>query len=539
MNGKSQRNVAETLTAFLSSQTDMVSRITLDYWLQVMGIVLCPIALLAADSPAGSKVPAGHTLVKTEHFDQDPQWEGWQNRIASKNPKVVGQEFGYSPTNVAGKDKGEIGGAICRDSKVAWYADKIPAKTLNDRLTASGTFALTATSGSSGAFFGWFKEQEGIGRQNTLGFRFAGQGSGARLTLQLVTANNQACGTKITPWVVDKTKEKGKGRKFRPTSIRNDGTRYTWKMEYDPQANDGNGQIKFSIHSNGPELEEFERKTFTVDLPNGYKEQGTKFDRFGLTNSMKAGNPLTIYFDDLAYNDRRQDFAIDPKWAGAGNRTKHERSEEGGLHDFGFSLTSTFAGGSPGELGGLMWRSGRYAYYADRAGPLSLEDRLEASGRVVLEVGPPDSGMYIGWFNSAERDEAPPQAGNYLGLKIGGPTRIGHYFAPAYATVQVEKIKPKGLRQHPPNISVERRTGPLLVPQKVFDWKLVYDPAANSGRGAIDVTLEKETVTLALKDGDKAAGATFDRFGLFTLHRGGSFVRIYFDDVSYTAKPSH
>ena len=27
----------------------------------------------------------------------------------------------------------------------------------------------------------------------------------------------------------------------------------------------------------------------------------------------------------------------------------------------------------------------------------------------------------------------------------------------------------------------------------------------------------------------------FDRFGLFTGHRGGSFVRIYFDDLKYTA----
>ena len=65
---------------------------------------------------------------------------------------------------------------------------------------------MTATSGSSGAFFGWFNSRNtGSGRRDTLGFRFAGEGSGCRLTLQLVTDKNQACGTKVTPWVVDKT----------------------------------------------------------------------------------------------------------------------------------------------------------------------------------------------------------------------------------------------------------------------------------------------------------------------------------------------
>jgi hypothetical protein len=508
----------------------------IQYWLLAMCTSAFTVSLLPLDSIAAGCARSSETIAKTEHFDKDPLWEGWQNRIKPREAKTVEQEFGFSATNFAGKAKSEIGGTIWRDSKVAWYADKIPDKTLNDRLSASGTFALTASSGSSGAFFGWFKEQRGDGRQNSLGFRLAGQGSGARLTFQLVTATNQACGTKITPWVVDKTKEKGKGRKFRPTSIRNDGTRYTWKMDYDPQANDGNGQMQFTIRSNSTAPEEFEGKAFTVALPTGYKAHGTRFDRFGLMNSMKPGNSLTIYFDDLDYEGKRQDFSNDPGWIGSGNHTEYARNAEGGAHDFGFSQTSNFAGGSPGELGGVLWRSGVYAYYADRVGPLSLENRLEANGKVVLEVGPPDSGIYIGWFNNAEKENSPPQAGNFVGVKIGGPTRVGHYFLPAYATAQTQKSKAVEARQHPPNISVEQRTGPVLVPQKMFDWKLLYDPAASGGNGAIKVTLGKESVTLALKDGDRAKGAALDRFGLFTTHRGGSFVRIYFDDVTYTAK---
>jgi hypothetical protein len=505
-------------------------------WLSAICTFAAAVSLLPMYSSAAGRARTGETTVKVEHFDPDPAWDGWQNRIKPREGKPVDQDFGLSATNFAGKQQGEIGGTIWRDSKVAWYADKVPTKTLNDKLHASGTFALTATSGSSGAFFGWFKEQEGGGRQNSLGFRFAGQGSGARITFQLVTATNQACGTKITPWIVDKTKEKGKGRKFRPPSIRNDGTRYTWKMDYDPQANDGNGQMQFTIRSNSTAPEEFEGKMFKVDLPAGYKQHGTIFDRFGLMNSMKPGNSLTIHFDDLEYDGKRQDFSKEPGWIGSSNHAEYARNAEGGAHDFGFSKTSNFAGGSPGELGGMMWRSGVYAYYADRVGPLSLQDRLEASGKVMLEVGPPDSGMYIGWFNSAEKENSPPQAGSFLGVKIGGPTRVGHYFVPAYATAQAQKAKAAGPREHPPNISVEQRVGPVLLPQKVFDWKLVYDPAASGGKGAIEITLGKESVTLALKAGDKEKGAALDRFGLFTTHRGGSFVRIYFDDLTYTFK---
>jgi hypothetical protein len=499
--------------------------------------VLCLTLLIALVVGAGSgraEDPA-KTVLKSEHFDRDPGWEGHNNHIVPKLVKTVEQKFGYSATNFAGKEKGEIGGTISRCSTQASYAAKIAPKTLNDKLAASGTFALTASSGSSGAFFGWFKAEEpGGGRQNTLGFRLAGEGGGARLTLQLVTATNQACGTKVTPWIVDKDKPKGQ-RKFRPTSIKNDGTRYTWTLGYDPQSSEGNGQLQFTIRSNSLQPEKFEGKMFTVALPKGYKEHGTTFDRFGLTNSMRPGNSLTIHFDDLQYHGKTEDFSQDAGWIGAGNHASYQNPEEGGAHDFGFSAQTSHAGGTAGEVGGMIWRSRAYGYYADRVGPLTLADRLQASGKVVLNVGPPDSGMYLGWFNSAEKENSPPQAGNFVGVKIGGPTRVGHYFLPAYATAKQTKIERSSGRQHPARLSVQRSEGPVLVPQEVFQWKVVYDPAGNGGKGAIEATLGNESVTLPLKDGDQAKGASFDRFGLFTSHLGGSFVRVYFDDLKYTA----
>jgi len=44
-----------------------------------------------------------------------------------------------------------------------------------------------------------------------------------------------------------------------------------------------------------------------------------------------------------------------------------------------------------------------------------------------------------------------------------------------------------------------------------------------------------DSVTLALKPGQKAQGASLDRFGLFTSTAGGQMVKIYLDDLTYTA----
>ncbi len=252
-------------------------------------------------------------------------------------------------------------------------------------------------------------------------------------------------------------------------------------------------------------------------------------------NSEKPGNSLTIYFDDLTRDGKTEDFSQDAGWTGVGNHATYPRREEGGAHDFGFSPRTSHAGGTRGELGGTMWRSGAYGYYADRVGPLSLTDRLEASGKVMLEAGPPDSGMYLGWFNGAHKENAPTQAGGFIGVRIGGPTRVGHYFVPAYATARGAPVERSGGREHPARVSVEPGTGPVLVPQRVFQWKLVYDPGAGGGRGAVQATLGNESVTLPLRPGDKAKGAALDRFGLSTVHIGGSFVRVYFDDLEYTA----
>jgi hypothetical protein len=117
---------------------------------------------------------------------------------------------------------------------------------------------------------------------------------------------------------------------------------------------------------------------------------------------------------------------------------------QAGAHDFGFSPDTNFAGGKAGEMGGDLWRSGKYASYADKVGELTMDQRLEASGKVVLKVGAPDSDVFLGWFGS-ERKDPPAQAGDFVGVHVGGPTRVGHYFQPAFATARgTHRVADKG-----------------------------------------------------------------------------------------------
>jgi hypothetical protein len=486
---------------------------------------------------ADSKAP----ILKTEHFDRDPGWEGHNNRIVPKKVQMVKQDFGYSATHFAGKAVGEMGGVIQRSTTPAQYAAPLaPAKTLDGRLTASGSFAITACQPGAGVFFGFFNSQQpgGSGRPiGSLGMDFDFEGKGGRIAVRLISGGNKSCGTFLTPYLPGK---------FRPTPIKKDGTKYHWTLDYDPQGG-ANGRFTFTLHSDThttqdygplPALHEKEAQarfpnttTFTVDLPTELRKENATFDRFGLCNMMKSGGSAAIFFDDLRFNGQTEDFSEDPQWIATGNRTSYEDRETTGAHDFGYSANTNIAGGAKGEIGGGLWRSGDFAFYADRVGPLNIDQPLEAHGKVRLVTAGPDSDIFLGWFNSASKEKtAKDKSGrdnlagdheNFVGVHIGGPTRVGHYFIPVFADASGTRIK------------VEQ--GPVLTPGKNFDWSLNYDPAANGGNGEIRVTLGDKSVTLALKPGQKAHGAILDRFGVFNSTIGGQMVKIFLDDLSYSA----
>ena len=268
---------------------------------------------------------------------------------------MVKQDFGYSATHFAGRGTGEIGGRIQRSSTPASYAAPLtPARTLDEKLSAAGSFAVTASQPGAGVFFGFFNSQQpgGSGRPiGSLGLDFDFEGKGGRLAVRLITGGNKSCGTFITPYLPGK---------FRPTPIRNDGTRYHWTLDYDLHGADGKGRFTFSISSDthrtqdyGPLPVRSEQEAqarfpnttrFTVDLPPGYKAEGATLDRFGLLNMMKAGGTATMFFDDLRFDGQTQDFSQDPGWVGSGNRVTFEDHEGVGAHAFGFSAGTSSPG---------------------------------------------------------------------------------------------------------------------------------------------------------------------------------------------------
>jgi hypothetical protein len=476
---------------------------------------------------------------KTQHFDQDPNWEAHNNRITPKKILTVHQDFGYSPTHFAGKDSGELGGQIQRSTTPAYYAAKIAPKTLDDKFSAAGSFAVTASQPGAGVFFGFFNANQpgGSGRPiGSLGLDFDFEAAGGRLAVRLITADNQSCGTFITPFIPGK---------FRPTPIKNDATRYRFTLDYDPAAGaNNNGQFTFTLSSDNhpidakddalPETHRAEAlrrfphvNTFTVDLPPAFKKSGTTFDRFGLHNMMKSGGRATIFFDDLTFAGQSEPFDKDPQqWIAQGNRATFEDKEQAGAHNFGYSPDTHHAGGEkPGEIGGGLWRAGPFAYYADKVGPLDLTHPLEASGKIKLITAGPDSDICLGFFNSAAKEKEKGDTANFVGIHIGGPTRVGHYFAPTLATAN--------------GVTQKLEKGPLLIPGKPYEWSLKFDPtpAPTHPNGQLQVTLGKETVTLALNLKEKSPTATLDRFGLFTINEGGQMVKVYLDDLTYTATP--
>ncbi|MDO8587014.1 MAG: hypothetical protein Q7T82_08230 [Armatimonadota bacterium] len=441
-------------------------------------------------------------IIKTETFDRDPNWEGFYNRMKPEDAREVKQNFGYARTHFAGKMAGEMGGVIWRSMTPAHYGDRLAPRTLNDRLTATGSFALTDSSGGDGIFFGWFNaRQQGFRPVNFVGFRLDGQSDYAIVHVDYTTGTWKAGGLNTG------------------IRIRSDRSRHTFKLIYDPAANRGGGAISLIIDR---------RRPVTLKLDPGHKAEGAAFNRFGMFNVQVYGGPMTVYFDDLKYNGKMETFAKDPKWDAKGNHVWFVDQDKRPAQNFGFSQTS-FTGGAPGEVGGTFWRcpiDAPQSYYADRIGPLTLEKPLFASGSIAFTRASSDSCLMFGWFNSETARKAQAErAGsidNFVGVVIGGPSRVGHYFDPTYVTAGGD-----GARGD--------TDSPVIRPDgRARTWTLSYDPYANGGAGAIDASLDGERVTLNLRPGGKAQGATFDRFGIMPTRPDGHGLSVYWDDLKYT-----
>jgi hypothetical protein len=166
--------------------------------------------------------------------------------------------------------------------------------TLNARdhpMYATGRFKLDWANVDAGELFGWYNSATACDdTTGGKGHMFPGKFLGVA-----IHAGSNGYGmipSYRSPGLAD---EQMLARNESPPRVYEDGQWRDFYMEYDPDAADGNGQLKLQIGSDG--------KPVTLDLKPSAKANGDfAFDRFGLLTMRKGGGkPHGIYFDAMTY----------------------------------------------------------------------------------------------------------------------------------------------------------------------------------------------------------------------------------------------
>jgi hypothetical protein len=458
---------------------------------------------------------------RQQNFDNDPQWDSHNNRAVTPTPRVVRQDFGYSPTrNAGGEGAGEIGGFLTPAAEPAYYARRIDTATFTDRLAVSGKLACTGQQFhvlvgffNAGTLNEWRVP-------NSIVLRLYGRGDVFYAYVEYATSRWRAGGDSPGGFATINDPATGKKR-LRGFASR--GAVHQWSLVYDPAGHGGKGSITATIDD----------ETAICHLDDGHLQDGSIFNRCGLLNIPKHFDQGgEVWLDDLTINGETEHFNKDPGWEARGNRRTYTTDNVRPRFDFGFSKTQFAGGKASGELGGVVFRGDnryaeRLAYYGDRLDPLTLDKPLRASGKVSLRRGVSDSTSLIGFFHSQESVAVSDAqvAGfpmNFLGAAIEGPSREGFYFYPAYRL------------PHSDEAHARQGEAPRILPDgSPGTWALEYDPQAADGTGRMTVTLDGKLTHLDLAPGHRRE-ARFDRFGIVTTWIDGNAQHVYFDDLSYT-----
>lgn len=479
------------------------------------------ILFLAVAFPAGQR--ATFAEERTERFDRDPGWDGRNNRAEQPEPRTIVQNFGFTATNHAGGKPGEMGGLISPSAEPAYYAKRIPMKSFDDVLTASGTMACTGRPFH--VLVGFFNADtvNEWRTPNSIALRLSGRGEVFYSWVEYATSRWRAGGDNPRGFPTERDPSTGRQQlKGFPAA----GKVYKWSIRFDPKGNNGDGVITATIGD----------ETAICNLDPSHKADGATFNRFGLlTVSKSADAGGELWLDDVTINGYREDFSQDPGWDGLQNRRTFTTTNVRPRFDFGFSPTQYAGGQSRGELGGLIFRGDcRYpntmACYGDRLGELTLQRPLRASGKVCMRRGVTDSTILIGFYHSADsmtvnpsQDSGLPK--NFLGISTDGPSREGFFFAPTYR-INGDGSGHAGDKLKPPHIYPDGKSR---------DWTLDYVPASQDSDAKITVTLDGQSVQLILSKSHAEIGAHFNRFGIITTWIDGNGQQIYFDDLTYTS----
>lgn len=520
----------------------------------------------------------------SENFDKNPGWENYNNWVEAIVPPVITQDFGWAPTNNNGDGPGEIGGTIWRSTTPAYYAMPLgKALDFKDAFSASGKLSIIAPEKEPfGFYLGFFNAE----RQ---GWR-VWSSCGARIGKMSNDVEGEA------RWHLDyKTGEANGAILNSDQSIPGDGSVHTWEMKYEPEIcvadykwldervpkyfpqpalNIHTDTILTRMQKDVPEMtkerlleilfdardkgivdnwyrkgkyhlwdieknpEQIKGKiTFTFDgvsssyfLIPGDQEMPATIDRFGFWNMQIYTGSMEFYASDLVVNGQKIDLSQDPHWQGLNNHITFEEKDFHSRHTFAYTQTN-WAGENPGEIGGRVWgtevKDPLNGYYATDIGELTLEDPIQFSGNIIFTEGAVDGRMLIGYFNKKEiispiegeyKGNPPHQ---YLGLEVMDQTRYGYNLTAVCSPRQ--------------NIATENR-GPIYIPDRIVrPFVFDYDPNAGEA-GRITCTLGEETWITDLTIEQRKMGSKFNRFGLLNPRKGGKYVDVYFDDLTYSSR---
>lgn len=514
-----------------------------------------------------------------QDFSHDPGWEGMNNRVQCEDCPIITQDFGWKPTDHNGDGIGEISGVIWKSTTPAYYAMPIGPFSFKDKLTASGKLAVIAPPEEGfGFYIGFFNSaRQGWRVWSSCGFRI-GEVIRGRARFHLDYKTGKAAGAILNPDI----------------EIPCDGSVHRWELMYEPEATvaeswpDPRLPAWIGSTANVPDDEIFKqakkadpsmtkkrlhelllqarnaglvdhwyrkgryhlwdiekdadqmkgRITFRFDdqpavsyfLLPGHQAEPGDINRFGVYNMQIYHGSLEFYLTELIVNGENIELSLDPHWEGLNNQVTFKQTDFHAAQNFGYSQTS-WAGKAPGEVGGRFYGTEvidpLHAYYADDIGQLTLDDPISFSGWINFIEGAVDGRMLIGYFNRAARiaDIQGEYKGNpphqFIGLEVMDQTRLGYTFTAVCSPRQ--------------DVAVEER-GPIYIPDRIKrPFSFQYDPAAGTS-GRITVALAADTFSIDLTPEQRKIDAAFNRFGLLNPRKGGKYVDVYVDDLTYVVK---
>ena len=225
---------------------------------------------------------------------RDPKWEGRNNRMQSIEPNFQAMhDYGWSQTNWAGKQPGEIGGLTWRtepqDPLFSYYGDDVGPLTFEDSISFSGSIYFLTGMTDAAAYFGYFNDED---QTKILPAGAADAGFPRANMMGIAISDSSAVGYYFSPVVSSAQRQ---GVSHRNTVFTPDGKRHRFSFQYDPDTNNGVGRIEVKLDD----------RTFVMDLNPELRKSGALFNRFGMANVRAGGHSVEYYLDDLVYTARR------------------------------------------------------------------------------------------------------------------------------------------------------------------------------------------------------------------------------------------